>query len=311
VFWTWFPFGRAGIRTGLLFICAFSIFVLRVAQLHAGARTSHSEFQAFKDYALRYQTLQTAGWYLFSAWLFCEVFIFTAPSDANIKWFTDAEINGRPRLNERPIYLTTFFLILALVQTGFHIAYDYDRIELPLIKTSAGNSADGGKRLPAIITPSASLRRALPAIAQHSVQRALIMMCATPVIYSLFIRKSAWGYTLKFAKVFWKLPRSSALPLVKPFHLGLLARTFWGGFLLTMLWEVGNKAFSIYVSQEPLKNDRPITYESRDPNGSLLTGLKGKKLQTQVCLLTKYLQIYMLIILGFRILGTCPNIRTI
>ncbi|KUJ12091.1 putative acetyl-CoA hydrolase [Mollisia scopiformis] len=48
-----------------------------------------------------------------------------------------------------------------------------------------------------------------------------------------------------------------------------------------MLWEVGNAAFSVYVAQEPLKNERPITYESRDPNGSLLTGLKGKKLQTR------------------------------
>jgi nucleoporin NDC1 len=54
------------------------------------------------------------------------------------------------------------------------------------------------------------------------------------------------------------------------------------GFLLIMLWEVGNTAFSAYVAQPPLKNDRPITYESKDPNGSLLTGLKGKKLQTRV-----------------------------
>jgi hypothetical protein len=49
-----------------------------------------------------------------------------------------------------------------------------------------------------------------------------------------------------------------------------------------LLWEVGNTAFSAYVAQEPLKNERPITYESRDPNGSLLTGLRGKKLQTRV-----------------------------
>lgn len=53
--------------------------------------------------------------------------------------------------------------------------------------------------------------------------------------------------------------------------------------MLILMWEFANAAFSTYVSQEPLKNDRPITYESRDPNGSLLTGLKGKKLQTKVC----------------------------
>jgi nucleoporin NDC1 len=85
-----------------------------------------------------------------------------------------------------------------------------------------------------------------------------------------------------FAKLLWNLPKATSLPLVSPFHWTLLIRTWWGGAMLIMIWEVANAAFTLYVAQEPLKNERPLTYESRDPNGSLLTGLKGKKLQTRV-----------------------------
>jgi len=82
-------------------------------------------------------------------------------------------------------------------------------------------------------------------------------------------------------EIFWNLPKSGSLPSHYPFHWGLICRTFFAGFYLTLLWEVVNAAFSVYGAQEPLKNERPVTYESRDPNGSLLTGLRGKRLQTR------------------------------
>lgn len=49
------------------------------------------------------------------------------------------------------------------------------------------------------------------------------------------------------------------------------------GTLLVVLWEFVNKTFDVYLAQEPLKNDVPITNDSTDPNGSLLNGLKSKK----------------------------------
>ncbi|POS85302.1 hypothetical protein EPUL_002999, partial [Erysiphe pulchra] len=46
---------------------------------------------------------------------------------------------------------------------------------------------------------------------------------------------------------------------------------------------IGKKnSSSFYTAQEPLKNGRPITQESRDPNGSLINGLKSQKLQIRV-----------------------------
>jgi nucleoporin NDC1 len=283
VLWSWFPFGRAGIRTGLLFICAFSIFVLRVGQLHVGLRTTPSGFQTFRKYALRSQTLQTAGWYSFSAWLYCEVYIFSASADANIRWITDTRNGERPRLNERPIYLTSYLIMLALLQSWCHLYYDYDRVDMPVTKTKPESSSD--QRAHLIVPPSTQLKTLLPTLAASAARRALFMAMAGPFIYTLAIRHTAWNWTLSLAKIFWSLPRSTALPAIAPFHYKFLIRSFAAGFLLLMMWEISNAAFSAYVAQEPLKNERPITYESRDPNGSLLTGLNGKKLHTRVSLM--------------------------
>ena len=170
--------------------------------------------------------------------------------------------------------------MLALIQSGCHLYYDYDRVDMPVTKTKPESSSDQNAHL--IIPPSAQVKSNLPVLVATAVKRAFTMTLAGPFIYSLSIRQMAWEWTLAFAKMFWSLPRSTALPVIAPFHFMFLIRTFTSGFLLIVIWEVGNAAFSAYVAQEPLKNERPITYESRDPNGSLLTGLNGKKLQTRV-----------------------------
>lgn len=266
----------------MLFIAAFSIFILRVAQLHVGIRTTSSPISTLKEYVLRYETIQTAIWYGFSAWLFSEIFVFSAPSSANIRWITDAKNNERPRLNERPIYLMSYFLLLALVQTGWHLANDYDKVEMPAHKTDKSNTSRKAEEASANeITPGTKVLRQMVTVVKDCVSRSLIMSVVSPFIYSIFIRGTAWSYTLGFAKLFWNLPKSTALPIVAPYHWTMIGRTFWGGFLLVLMWEIGNLVFSTYVAQAPLKNDRPITYESKDPNGSLLTGLNGKKLQTR------------------------------
>jgi nucleoporin NDC1 len=199
----------------------------------------------------------------------------------NIRWITNSKHNEGGRLNERPIYLTSHFLMLALVQAGCHLYYDYDRVDMPVTKTKPEASSD--QRAHLVVPPEAQLQAIIPKVLASSVKRAFIMTILGPLIYLMTIRHVAWSWTLTFAKMVWTLPKSTALPIISPFHIMFLIRTFTSGILLITMWEVGNAAFSAYVAQEPLKNERPITYESRDPNGSLLTGLRGQKLQTRVC----------------------------
>jgi len=295
--WSWFPLGPAGIRTGLIFIPGFMIFVLRISQLHAGLRTSVSGFDTFLRYAFRLQTIQTAAWYCFSAWLFSEIYIWSVPEYADLNRIKAVAKTGRPILNEKPIYLTSFLFFLAIVQTGCHLYYDYDRLDTPVTKTLPKASSTQRKGLDA--GPRALLQPQLSVLAWCAAKHTLVMAVISPLIYALNlgipwvytfnVRSFAWSFTRGWAKILWSLPKSGALPPILPFHWTVFLRTLSSGFLLTMLWEFSNAAFLAFVAQEPLKNGRPITYESRDPNGSLLTGLKGRFLRTRVSHLSSYL----------------------
>jgi len=86
VFWSWFPLGFTGIRTLLLFISSLSVFVLRVAQLHFGPRTTTFPFETFWQHVLSRNTFQTLFWYLTSALVFSEVYIHSTSSAANLAW---------------------------------------------------------------------------------------------------------------------------------------------------------------------------------------------------------------------------------
>lgn len=157
---------------------------------------------------------------------------------------------------------------------------------MPITKTKPRASSDQNPHL--VVPPLTQLKSRLPTLILTSLKRSALVtfvspfIYAAPLLYPVSIRTVAWSFNRSWAKIFWNLPKSGSLPSHWPFHYSLLLRMFLAGVYLTLLWEVVNTAFSVYGAQEPLKNDRPVTYESRDPNGSLLTGLRGKKLQTRV-----------------------------
>lgn len=101
VFWTWFPIGPAGLRTLMIFMSILIVYVLRVAQLHGksqqisdpcydanavavGSRNTQAPIQTFWRYAFTLDTFRTLGFYLTSAWLFSEIFIWSQPTSANM-----------------------------------------------------------------------------------------------------------------------------------------------------------------------------------------------------------------------------------
>lgn len=92
------------------------------------------------------------------------------------------------------------------------------------------------------------------------------------------IRNIAWGWGYWFLKKFYTLTpgqdkNQSGLAPFPDFLFRLITEIF----LLIVLWEITNTAYSAYISQEPLKKGRPLTDDSKDPNGSLINGLKANK----------------------------------
>ena len=125
--------------------------------------------------------------------------------------------------------------------------------------------------------PLALVRRYTPSWLSASKWTAVLTPISTMLLYPIFLRGLAWNWSLWFARLVWDVPRSAEPPLIPPYHYTLLIKMFCSSFLLVFLWDLTNLAFGAFVGQPPVKRGKPLTTDSRDPNGSLLNGLLSKK----------------------------------
>lgn len=182
----------------------------------------------------------------------------------------------RQRLNERPIYLRSLYLGLALLQTAVHLWFDYDKIRGSVNKVHHGSSA--GEQAQKATTPIDQFKVKFPKLLQRIGIISSVAAITGPIIYSLTVRKVAWRTSLACARFLrWDIPATAELSIIPPYHITLVARSLLSGFCLLLLWEGSNMAFGAYVAQEPIKRGQPLTQDSNDPNGSLLNGLKSRK----------------------------------
>lgn len=182
----------------------------------------------------------------------------------------------RPTLNERPIYLHSFHAFLACVQAVFHLYYDYDRIAVPIAERS---SKTNDERTHPVPPTSKYLQGVLLPELVAGALRSVTVAAASLVIYPIFFRGFAWSWSLYVAKLFFSFPRSAAEPhsFVPSIFPYFFFKTLAPGLMLVLSWQTANIFYSVFIGKEPLKRGQPLTTEAKDPNGSLLSGLKAKK----------------------------------
>lgn len=276
-FWAVFPIGPTGFRTFFLFLSGLAVLVLRIAQYHVGLRTSNSGLQTFIQYAPTIQTIEAIITYTISSWLFSQVYLWSSPAE-DLSWVT-IHIGDRARLNERPIFFTVHFLVFGAVQGVLHIFHDDDKLRLQAVGLNSKDEVAPENQ------PSWSTRltNEIPALVSSAVLRVGVVLGCYIVLYHAFLRGIAWRTTLALFRPFYTLPRTNLLPAsYGGMNLALWARVFYTSSLLMFLWLAGNKMFSLFLVRAPLKNGNPLTSESKDPNGSLLVGLRSKKLPIKV-----------------------------
>ncbi|KAK0915498.1 hypothetical protein LTR02_001174 [Friedmanniomyces endolithicus] len=288
--WSLNPIGMTGLRTFLLFVPVLAVFIIRVMNLHVGKRTTTSmaETLYIQVAASGIKTAATVGWYAFSAWMFGEVYIWSRSRGANLGW-VDMGIAGyeRPTVNENPILLRSVFVVLAVGQAVLHLARDYDRIAIEETEGRASQlQAEEVSRLP---EPMQLLAQQLWPITGKVARLVVPGTVFSIPIYFMFIRRPAWNYlAYPIARVLVRQlpPNNGPTAIMHP--LTLLWQALTASTILVILWELSNAIFTIHVSQPPLKRGQPLTSEvkdasgvvlsrSRDPNGSLIRGLKAKK----------------------------------
>ena len=191
----------------------------------------------------------------------------------------------RKKLNERPIYLRSVLLVFAVTQSILHVYYDYDQVPLPLTPALEEPINPQPRGMPAWFTTRGDILRPMfvwdsnnlaKSIPQNIILRTLVISFSAPFIYGIFIRRTAWGWSLTFATLLWDVP-ASRLSYIPPHYPSLIYRSTTAGFLLIFLWQSSNALFTAYVARQPFKKEQPLSNESKDPSGTLLNGLKSKK----------------------------------
>lgn len=123
----------------------------------------------------------------------------------------------------------------------------------------------------------------VPLLAHRALIQTLAVLVLNIVFYHAVVRSLAWRIALTFFRPFYTMPRTNLAPT----SYGGISFPLWvkcsgASFMLLFLWLAGNRMFSMFLVRPPLKNGNPLTSESKDPNGSLLNGLKSKKLPIRV-----------------------------
>ncbi|KAF4553307.1 Nucleoporin NDC1-like protein [Elsinoe fawcettii] len=272
LFWSWFPFGWTGLRTGLLFISCLTIFILRVAFSHPGTTTDRSAAETVWRVFVSRRAIWTIIWYWTSGFLFSEIYIFSTAESANLAWIDPGRSYERMRLNERAVMLRTMFALLAVEQAALHLSWDYDALDIPRMSTKHYATSQPTAQTIGV----AQLQGHAVRILRSALVNTFVTSVWGTAIYYLLLRHAAWSVAYSIGKFFFKLHKSgSPSGLADP--LSLFSRFLFSGTLLVILWQTTNLAFTIYALQEPLKKGAPLTNDSRDPNASLVNGLKSKR----------------------------------
>lgn len=279
VLWSWFPLGPAGIRTAFIFLCGLAILILRIAHYHVGVKTQ-SGAQTLKASLLSFQTYETLFWYSISSFLFLPVYLSSLNDSSGLRWVTYFS-GDRARLNERPIFLACYLGTCAVMQTIVHYQFDLDR--LVFIKPVAEKEEVKAKTGGFLTGSSQRIVQQFPTVFAGCIKQATSSLILAMVLYYVLLRSLTWSWALMLFRPFYNLPRTNIAPSSWPTDLFLMIRCVYAGALLNAVWAAGNTAFSIFMAKAPLKAGKPFSAESKDPNGSLLNGMKSKKPSVQVC----------------------------
>jgi nucleoporin NDC1 len=213
--------------------------------------------------------------YVCSAWWFGEVLIWSSAKQAELGWVTKGDMRTPDRMNERPIYLRGVFVILALAQSIVHLYKDFSALTIEASPLPPPLNPDQRThRIPSI---PHQLQVALMPIVRRSLITSFATALVGPFIYTLAFRRILWRFHVTFAKLWFNIPRSDARPSgYPPAKPAMMLQSFAFGFLLVLTWEASAFLFRALMTQAPLKEGQPLSASSKDPNGTLLNGIKAK-----------------------------------
>lgn len=202
-----------------------------------------------------------------SAVWFSEIFTFTAPASWQLHWTINGGYGAPDKLNERPIYLRTVFILLAIVHATIH---NWNALSLLTLSKSKERDNAGNNSVTARVMAS------LPAMGLRAGLSSVATSVLAPFLYHGLVRSAFWRLHIVWAKLFANIPKSESNP---PSSIYLGSGIFWGFVLsvaLSLTWQLNIVLFQFFMLRKPVKNGMLLSALSKDPNGTLLNGLSAK-----------------------------------
>ena len=270
--WSWFPAGPAGFKAALFFLTNLFVFTLLIATTEVGRPSYRSFFTQLRSVLLSKNAVYVTAGYLASASWFAEAYIW---SSSDLTWITKGNMTTADKLNERPIYLRSFFMMLGLVQAVQHLYLGRSSLHIPIAPPPTPQATD--RRTHHILDSFTQIKAEVPWVLGRSALISAIAAALGPFVYSLFLRQSMWQAHLYLAKPWFNLSRSNARATGFPPLLGILLPSIIAGFFLNVTCEMTTILFLVSFRKPPTNKDIPLSSTSKDPNATLLTGLKARK----------------------------------
>lgn len=188
---------------------------------------------------------------------------------------TGGDVTAPDRLNERPIWFRAFFTMLGVVHAIKHVYFAHSTLQLPIADAPQAQAKD--RRTHPVPDTWLFLQSHAYGMLLRSAASSLLVLVLGPFIYTGLLRQSLWQVHLAIARLFFTLSRSNSRATGIPPILGTLPTVFYIGFWLSLAWEMAALSLIAYFKKPPIKNDLPWTSAGKDPNGSLLNGMKLKR----------------------------------
>ncbi|KAI5841293.1 nucleoporin protein Ndc1-Nup-domain-containing protein [Tricharina praecox] len=272
-FWVLFPISMTGLKCFVLFfLSAMPLLILRIAQLHVVKRAHSSPFHAFQRAIGSFATYSAIFTYVLSSVVFMTLYLLSCGPEDQLGVVVEGRSYERPRLNERFLYLVFFSVFIGVFRGCAHVYYDRARLVFPEVPYASYKDAGAAQ---------------IPTVAWNVGYYVSFFSIFGPLVYFPF-RYILWSHTLAFARHFYWLNRSAALPSF-PVGPTLFIRSCFLALMIVLSSEVSHAAFNAFFTEDPFQGGKTITDKSSDPNGTLITGLRTAKAPlTQVRIYSRF-----------------------
>jgi nucleoporin NDC1 len=273
IFWSWFPLGGAGLRTICFSFSIICIFILQVATITVGKATPKTPFLRLQQILFSTRTFKIVLGYLLSACWFGQVYIWLCSN--GLTWVTRGDRTSPDRLDERPIWFLAFFIVLGFVHAVKHVFFAQSTLHLPISDVLQPQTKD--QRTRTVPDTWSYIQSHSYGMAIRSAAATIVATVLSPFVYTMVLRQPLWKAHLALAKLMFNLSRSDNRATGIPPVFGTLPTILYVGFWLGLAWEFAALSLLSYFKKPPVKNGLPWTSTGKDPNGSLLNGLKSRR----------------------------------